>query len=219
MIEMTKSNMLRHGKPFGDPRATCGSRPAVASMAVTDIGVGLVYVRFDADHPLDLNDGCGFVFDYELLDSSVYTPEVFGGIIDDRLFEIDLHAELITGHDMLSGLAKLRYDITDPGALSSIEGWIQMWTERENVNASDDFERIMVDTAYDLTVSHVDLVQTCRQLWVHSWYLDPDRRTQRFPITTALASAVLAGREMGWCSWDMLDLDPLVTESIRGLDV
>ncbi|WP_433194431.1 hypothetical protein ACQP1G_37630 [Nocardia sp. CA-107356] len=218
MVEMTKSNMLRPGKPFGDPGARRGSRRMVASMAVTDIGIGLVYVRFDADHPLDLNDGRGFVFDYELLDSSAYTPEVFGGVIDDRLFEIDLHAEVITGHDMLSGLAKLSHDITDPEALSSIDSWIQMWPERENVNACGDLERIMVDTAYDLTVSHVDLVQTCRQLWVHSWYLDPDRHTQRFPITTALASAVLAGREMGWCSWNMLDLDPLVTESIRRLD-
>ncbi|MEV5835554.1 hypothetical protein [Nocardia sp. NPDC052112] len=56
------------------------------------------------------------------------------------------------------------------------------------------------------------------QLRMHSWYLDPDRRAQRFPITTALASAILAGREMGWCSGNMLDLDRLVTESIRRMD-
>ncbi|MFE9328189.1 hypothetical protein ACIHDR_43295 [Nocardia sp. NPDC052278] len=43
-------------------------------MAVTDVGTGLAYVRFDADHPLDLNDLRGFGFDYELLDLSTYTP-------------------------------------------------------------------------------------------------------------------------------------------------
>ncbi|MFE9328190.1 hypothetical protein ACIHDR_43300 [Nocardia sp. NPDC052278] len=93
-----------------------------------------------------------------------------------------------------------------------------MWPEREDINACGDLERVMLDTAFDLTQSGIDLLETCRRWRMHSRYLDPDRHHERLPITTALASAVLVGREMGWCSWSMLDLDPLVTESTRGAD-
>lgn len=45
--------------------------------------------------------------------------------------------------------------------------------------------------------------------------LDPVCASVRFPVTAALATALLASRAMGWCSSARLDLDPLVTASMR----
>ncbi|MEV4237187.1 hypothetical protein AB0J47_18640 [Nocardia sp. NPDC049737] len=214
MIPMT--NLARPEKPFGDPGSPPGSsRPVVASIAVTRCGVGLVYARFDAEHPRDLDDPRAFVVGYELLLPSTDTSDVFVGLVDDRIVEMDLHADVITGHDMLTGLANLSTDVTDLPELYGIRGWGGVWPDREEVNACGDLEHIMVDTAYDLPLSDADLRQMCRRSRLHSWYLDPERDSERLPITTALASTLLAAREMGWCRWSMLDLDPLVTESIR----
>ncbi|MEV5835565.1 hypothetical protein [Nocardia sp. NPDC052112] len=187
----------------------------VASIAVTRCGVGLVYASFDTEHPRDLDDPRGFVVGYELLQPSTDTPDAFVEVVDDRIIEMDLHADVITGHDMLTGLANLSTDITDPVELYGIRGWVALWPDRREINASGDLEHIMVDTAYDLPSSHTDLRQTCRRSRMHSWYLDPERDSERLPITAALASTLLAAREMGWCRWSMLDLDPLVTESTR----
>ncbi|MDE1675203.1 hypothetical protein [Nocardia gipuzkoensis] len=63
---------------------------------------------------------------------------------------------------------------------------------------------------------HPDLRRTCASGNAHSWYLDPTQDSPWQPITTALVSAVLVARSMGWCSWTLLDLDQLITLSTTG---
>ncbi|WP_327097116.1 hypothetical protein OIE68_45885 [Nocardia vinacea] len=45
----------------------------------------MVYARFDAEHPRDLDDPRGFVVGYELLKPSTDTPDVFVEVVDDLL--------------------------------------------------------------------------------------------------------------------------------------
>ncbi|WP_146097693.1 hypothetical protein [Nocardia nova] len=75
-------------------------------MAVTSLGIGMVYVRFDAQHPRDLGtDPRGFTFGYEALANA----EQFGSTValDERMAECDLYAEVISGHYLAAALTPL----------------------------------------------------------------------------------------------------------------
>ncbi|MBV7701678.1 hypothetical protein NOVA_02735 [Nocardia nova] len=185
-------------------------------MAVTPVGIGLVYVRFDAQQPRDLGaDHRGFTFGYELLGNDA--GEQFGLTValDERMAECDLYAEVITGHDLAGALTPLCTAAEGQIELVSVDNYAMLWPHRRELPDTDDVSALMVDTAFDLDISTPDLRGTCAAAKVSSQYLDPARDSWRGPITAALGSALLTARSLGWCSWQSLDLDPLVTESAR----
>ncbi|WP_067473013.1 hypothetical protein [Nocardia amamiensis] len=212
------TNLTNPHKPFGDPGRSSGPEtPTVAAVAVTPLGIGLVYVRFDAQQPHDLGaDHRGFTFGYELLVNS--TAEQFGPTLalDERMAECDLYAEVITGHDLAGALKPLcTAAVEGQIELVSVDNYAMLWPHRRELPDTDDVSALMVDTAFDLDISTPDLRETCAAAKLSSWYLDPARDSWRGPITAAFGSALLTARSLGWCSWQTLDLDPLVTESAR----
>ncbi|MGY4102077.1 hypothetical protein ACW2Q0_21375 [Nocardia sp. R16R-3T] len=186
----------------------------MAAVAVTAPGVGLVYVRFDVQEPRDLGtDHRGLTFGYEFLANDADTPSNLTVALNRRMAECDLYAEVITGHDLVGALKPLCSAVEGQVELVSLDNYALLWAHRRELPTTDDVSTLMVDTAFDLGISVPDLRATCKAAKLSSGYLDQARDTWRGPITTALASALLTARSLGWCSWQTLDLDPLVTES------
>lgn len=210
------TNLATPQKPFGDPGQSSGPEtPTVAAVAVTSLGIGMVYVRFDAQHPRDLGtDPRGFTFGYEALANA----EQFGSTValDERMAECDLYAEVISGHYLAAALTPLcTAAVAEQVELVSVDNYAMLWPHRRELPGTDNVSALMVDTAFDLDISTPDLRSTCAAAKVSSQYLDPTCDSWRGPITSALGSALLTARSLGWCSWRSLDLDPLVTESAR----
>ncbi|WP_433207049.1 hypothetical protein ACQP1G_21150 [Nocardia sp. CA-107356] len=210
------TNLANPRKPFGDPgRSTGAAMPTVVALAVTPLGVGLVYATFSVQEPRDLGaDQRGFTFGYEVLNDATSQTSLTVEL-DGRITECNRHAEVITGHDLAGALKPLCSTVQGQVELVSLDKYALLWAHRREQRTKDDVSARMVDTAADLDISASDLRTTCTAAKLSSWYLEPNRDSWRGPITAALASALLTARSMGGCSWQRLDLDPLVTESER----
>ena len=209
------TNLANHRMPFGDPGQSSGPEtPTVAAVAVTAEGVGLVYARFDAQEPRDLgSDHRGFGFGYEFIARDAGSEAEMIVAVDHRMAECDLYAEVITGHDLAAALKPLCVSVEEHVELVSLDNYAVLWPARRELPTTDDISALMVDTAFDLDISNLDLRATSAAAQLSSEYLAPGRHIWRGAITTALASALLVARSLGWCSWRTLDLDPLVTAS------
>jgi hypothetical protein len=211
------TNLANPDKPFGDPGRTPGPEtPTVAALAVTVAGVGLVYFPFDAREPRDLGiatDQGGFVFGYEFIARGTGSEADMVAALDHRLVECDRHVEVIAGHGLAGALEPLYWAAEGQVELARVDTYARLWGSRRDLPATADVSALMVDTAFDLEISSPDLRATCAAAKVTSAYLVPRGDVWRGAITAAAASALLAARSLGWCSWQVLDLDSLVTGS------
>ncbi|WP_280186803.1 MULTISPECIES: hypothetical protein [Nocardia] len=186
----------------------------MAALAVTASGTGLVYAPFEARRPHDLESAPQqFTFGYEVLRVDEVGPEAFTVALDSRMAECNLYAEVITGHDVAGMLEPLCIAAAGRVQLACLNKLTTLWPNRHTLRKSATGTSQLVDTAFDLDISAADLARTCAAAKLSSSYLSPARDTWRRPVTAAFASAVLTARSLGWCSWQALDIDPLVAES------
>ncbi|MGW4719443.1 hypothetical protein [Nocardia sp. NPDC004260] len=210
------TNLAYPAKPFGQPgHATGPETPTVAALAVTASGAGLAYATFDATRPHDMEAGPEkFTFGYEVL-RDVGPEAEFSAVLDRRVAECDLYAEVITGHDVAGMLEPLCSAAGGQAELPCLNKYATLWPNRRERRPPRGRAPLLVDTAFDLDISVADLPRTCAAAKLSSVHLNAARDTWRLPVTSAFASALLTAQSLGWCKWKALDLDPLVAESAR----
>ncbi|WP_159848651.1 hypothetical protein [Nocardia sp. CY41] len=207
------TNLAYPETPFGNPGQSTGrDSPTVAAVAVTTSGTaGLAYATFDVNRPHDMESAPeGFSFGYEVL-SEVDSQVEFTIALDRRMAECDRYAEVITGHNVHDILKPLCSSANGRAALPCLTKYAELWPNRHERRTRH--TPLLVDTAIDLEISAAELPRTCAAAKLSSSYLHSTCNTWRRPVTTAFASALLTAQSRGWCRWQALDLDPLVTAS------
>ncbi|QIS23709.1 hypothetical protein [Nocardia terpenica] len=211
----TISNLAVPESPFGQPGAATGrATPTVAAVASTAVGTALVYVTFNARRLRDLSTDHGdFEIGYEVVRVTDFrTGPEYPAALARRLGECLAWAEVLAGHYLPDTFAPLARAAATSAQRECFDRLIQAWETRGDGSTGAPGAHL-IDTAIDLGVLEQDLRRRCATANLHSKYLDPQCPSVRLPITSAAAVALLAGREMRWCTWDHLDLDRLVTKT------
>ncbi|MGF6889471.1 hypothetical protein ABIA39_008927 [Nocardia sp. GAS34] len=196
---------MQQNKPH-DP--ACVGYPTITALALTPAGAGVVYLDLDPARPRDLGTADeDFAVGYAFTAPGC-SPEQYVAAIDRRMLECDLHAEVIAGHGLAEDLEAV-CSAVDGGTLGYLPDLAALWPKRHRSHRPGETPRL-IDTADDLASSAPDLQVTCKRAKLSSWYLDPARQDWRGSVTRALASALLAADSLGWCSWQALDIDPLI---------
>ncbi|WP_194838545.1 hypothetical protein [Nocardia sp. XZ_19_369] len=208
---MRTTNLTDPSAPFHGVRWD-PDQPIVVSIASTGGVVSLAFARFQRHQPRDLEGLPRYTIGYERISNTGKLDTDTVGLLEARLAQWEPHADVITGHGLEAQLKVLRAAAAAPDRLPSLSGLAQRWPLR--------FLRVaglrpqLLDTAADIDGAHEDLVRTCAaDPRLHSLYLTPGGDDPRVPITAAVASVLLAARHMGWCSWQLLDLDAVITAS------
>lgn len=212
---MRTTNLRDPSEPF-DGICWDTDYPIVVAVAATDAGAGLAFARFDRHRTRDLEGLNGCTIGYELISNADHLNSDTIELLDERLAQWELHADVLTGHSLDAQLKALCAAAAAPDRLRFLGELAGRWPRR--IVRVAGVRPQLIDTAADIDGAHEELERTCAVApRLHSWYLSPASASPRVPITTAAASVLLTARHLGWCSWQLLDLDTAITASASQL--
>ncbi|MGW0251148.1 hypothetical protein ACWDYH_31415 [Nocardia goodfellowii] len=210
---MRTSNPTADGKSIDKPGFSADYRqPVVVGLEVTNTGIGLVCARFDRNPLLDRDDAQDFQIGYELISGGRPVDSVAVAVLEKRLAKWAPHADVVTGHDIGTALKDLCTAAPASPSLRALAQLEEEWPTRED--RPPESRPALIDTALDIAGANTDLERICATVpSLHSRNLHCETRSAWMPIARAAAAVLLSARHLGWCRWQVLDLDELITRS------